>query len=322
MSAVLENTRPLAAPSDAFERDVIEGLSRPQKSIPPTWLYDRRGSELFEQITTLPEYYPTRTEVCILERCVEAIAAEAGPGAAVVELGSGSSRKTPLLLGALESPALYVPIDISADFLAESVRPLHERFPRLAIEPLAADFTALRALPVLASAPGRRLVFFPGSTIGNFEPDAAVALLDRVGQAVGPGALMVVGADATTDPAVLIPAYADAQGVTAAFNLNLLARLNRELGADFAPSGFRHEARWDARRHRIEMHLVSRLTQRVTVAGRRFGFAWGESIHTENSYKHGVLGFQALAARAGWAQRQRWMDGQARFAVHVLERTR
>ena len=329
MSAVLDrlSATPLAvapAPLDAaadFARDVLAGLAREHKSIPCTWLYDHRGSELFEQITQLPEYYPTRTETWLLERCAGEIAALAGARASVIELGSGSSRKTPLLLAALDAPACYMPIDISAQFLAESVLPLRERFPALRIEPRVADFTRLGLLDGLPRG-GRRLVFFPGSTIGNFVPEAAVALLERIGTAVGPGALMVVGADATQDPAVLIPAYDDAQGVTAAFNKNLLVRINRELGADFSLSAFRHEARFDAQHRRIEMHLVSQYTQRVTVSGRSFRFAAGESIHTENSYKYGIVQFQALAQRAGWAQRQMWMDGRSRFALHVLERTR
>jgi dimethylhistidine N-methyltransferase len=331
MSAVLDrlsrSTVPSATtPEDtlaAFARDVLAGLARERKSIPCTWLYDHRGSQLFEQITQLPEYYPTRTETWILERSAAEIAELAGPHARVVELGSGSSVKTPLLLAALDSPACYVPVDISAQFLAEAMAPLRQRFPTLPIVPRVADFTRLSALPELAQgAPaGRRLVFFPGSTIGNFVPDAAVALLDRIGTAVGPGALMVVGADATHDPAVLIPAYDDAQGVTAAFNKNLLVRINRELGADFSSSAFRHEARFDAQHQRIEMHLVSEYTQRVTVMGRSVRFAAGESIHTENSYKYGVVRFQALAQRAGWVHRQMWMDGRSRFGLHVLERT-
>lgn len=318
----LPTTAPAADP--AFARDVLAGLTRRHKSIPCTWLYDHRGSELFEQITQLPEYYPTRHETWLLERCAGPIAEEAGAGAVVVELGSGSSRKTPLLLDALDKPSAYVPIDISEQFLAESVAALQRRFPALAIVPVVADFTQVCALPVLArgAAGGRRLVFFPGSTIGNFVPDAVVGLLDRIGAAVGRGAMLVVGADATHDPAVLIPAYDDAQGVTAAFNKNLLVRINRELGADFSLSAFRHEARWDARQQRVEMHLVSEYTQRVTVLGRSVMFAAGESIHTENAYKFGLVRFQALAQRAGWAQRQLWMDGQSRIALHVLERVR
>jgi len=329
MSAVLDqlSSTPAAiasAPPDAaaeFARDVLAGLSGQRKSIPCTWLYDHRGSELFEQITQLPEYYPTRTETWLLERCAGEIAALAGARASVVELGSGSSRKTPLLLAALDEPACYMPIDISAQFLAESVAPLRERFPALRIVPRVADFTRLGPLDGLARG-GRRLVFFPGSTIGNFVPDAAVALLERIGTALGCGTLMVVGADATQDPAVLLPAYDDAQGVTAAFNKNLLVRINRELGADFSASAFRHQARFDTQHRRVEMHLVSEYTQRVTLLGRSFRFAAGESIHTENSYKYGIVRFQALAQHAGWVHRQMWMDGRSRFALHVLERMR
>jgi L-histidine N-alpha-methyltransferase len=333
MSAVLENLdlRPVAAepaartPIDTaqrahFARDVLAGLALPHKSIPCTWLYDHRGSQLFERITELPEYYPTRNETWILERCAAQIGDAAGPGATLIELGSGSSRKTPLLLAALDAPAAYMPIDISAQFLAESVAALRPRCPALAIEPLVADFTLLTMLPQLAPRRGRRVVFFPGSTIGNFTPDQATNLLERIGQAAGPDTLMVVGADSTRDPGVLIPAYDDCEGVTAEFDKNLLVRINRELGADFNPSAFRHEARWNSAEHRVEMHLVSLYTQRVTLLGRSFRFTIGESIHTESSYKHSLVKLQAIARRAGWSHQQLWMDGQSRFGVHVLRR--
>ena len=328
MSAVFERAAAARTPAPSvdpsFAHDVLAGLSMAQKSIPSTWLYDHRGSELFEQITRLPEYYPTRTETWILRHCAAQIAGEAGRGALVVELGSGSSRKTPLLLRALDAPSGYVPIDISAQFLDESVQGLAREFSALPMWPVVADFTRLSSLPVLSrGAPGaRRLVFFPGSTIGNFVPEAAVGLLERIGHAVGRGALMVIGADATQDPGVLIPAYDDAQGVTAAFDKNLLVRINRELEGDFSLSAFRHEARWDPHHQRVEMHLVSEYTQRVTVLGHAFRFAAGETLHTENSYKYGIVKFQALARRAGWAQKQLWMDAQSRFALHVLERVR
>jgi len=321
MSAVLDlRSRPATAPApSAFAHDVLEGLARPRKSIPCTWLYDHRGSALFEQITEVAEYYPTRAETMILEHCVAEIARAAGPGVTVVELGSGSSRKTPLLLQALDRPAGYVPIDISAQFLAEAVRPLRVRFPDLPITPVVADFTQLTQLPRTKTRGGRRLVFFPGSTIGNFTPEAAMGLLTRVARAAGPDALLVVGADATQDPAVLIPAYDDSQGVTAAFNKNLLARINRELDANFSLTAFEHEARWNPGEQRVEMHLVSRYTQSVAVRGRQVHFAMGESIHTENSYKYGLLKFRAMAARAGWEQTQLWIGGQSRYAVHVFE---
>jgi dimethylhistidine N-methyltransferase len=304
-----------------FARDVLDGLSRPVKQIPSLWLYDRRGSELFEQITALPEYYPARTEQWLLERCVGEIAAEAGPGATLIELGSGSSRKTRLLLAALERPSAYLPIDISEEFLLASAEAVREQFPDLHVAPLVADFSEPGALEFPTRGEGRRLLFFPGSTIGNFTPDAAIALLQRLSASAGPGALLVIGTDANHDPASLVPAYDDAQGVTAAFNRNLLMRINRELGGDFSPDAFRHEARWDASRQRMEMHLVSEYTQRATVLGREFRFAMGESIHTENSYKYGVLRFQAMAGRAGWSHRQVWTDSNARFAVHVFEAT-
>jgi len=310
----------------SFERDVMLGLTLRRKAIPSTWLYDHRGSELFERITRLDEYYPSRSETRILERCVVEIAAAAGPRAVVIELGSGSSRKTRLLLDALDVPQAYLPIDISEQFLAESVAGLPALYAGLRVQPIVADFTRIDSLPELARLDargvgdrGRRVVFFPGSTIGNLTPDEAVGLLARIGQAVGPDALLIVGADTTHDPTVLIPAYDDREGVTAAFNKNLLVRINRELGADFSPSAFRHEARFDAGLQRVEMHLVSEYTQRVTVCGHPFQFAMGESIHTENAYKHSLLKFQHLAARAGWTHRQLWMDGCSQFAVHVLE---
>jgi L-histidine Nalpha-methyltransferase len=216
-----------------------------------------------------------------------------------------------------------VPIDVSAQFLAAAVPPLRRRFPQLPIVPLVADFTQLHALPPevhrLAGA-GRQLVFFPGSTIGNFTPETAVDLLSRIGQALGPDALLVVGADTTQDPTLLIPAYDDRLGVTAAFNKNLLLRMNRELDATFSPDAFHHQARWNAAEQRVEMHLVSLYTQAVTVLGRPFHFAMGESLHTENAYKHTLARLRCLAARAGWLPLQLWTDGLARFAVHVFER--
>ena len=326
--AAAPSAAPVQSPSEArpvpsFEHDVMEGLALRQKAIASTWLYDHRGSELFEQITHLDEYYPTRNETLILERCVQEIAAAAGPDAIVIELGSGSSRKTPILLSALDAPQAYLPIDISEEFLAQSVKALRRRFAQLRIMPIVADFTRIVSLPelTLLGSSGRRVVFFPGSTIGNLAPDEAVAVLSRIGKAVGPDALLVVGADTTHDPSVLIPAYDDRQGVTAAFNKNLLVRINRDIGADFAPSAFRHEARFNVEHQRVEMRLVSCCTQRVTVRGRAFQFAMGESIHTENSYKYGHRRFQYLAALGGWTHQQLWMDGQSRFAVHVLDRS-
>jgi L-histidine Nalpha-methyltransferase len=311
------------APS--FGRDVLIGLAQAQKSIPSTWLYDHRGSELFEQITRLEEYYPTRNEVQVLRASAREIAEAAGPRAIVIELGSGSSRKTRLLLDTFDAPQAYLPIDISEQFLRESVAELPSLYAGLRVMPVVADFTRIESLFELTfmraggADPGRHVVFFPGSTIGNFSPEAAVALLRRIRRWAGPDAILIVGADSTQDPAVLIPAYDDREGVTAEFNLNLLVRINRELMADFNVDAFRHEARFDVQNHRVEMHLVSCCAQRVNVLGRRFDFSAGESIHTENSYKYSLHAFQRLAARAGWVHAQRWVDGQARFAVHVLE---
>jgi dimethylhistidine N-methyltransferase len=321
MSAVLN---PAAAPyeHDAFARDVLDGLSSWLKSIPCKWLYDHEGSTLFERITAEPEYYPTRSEIQILERHAPQIAALAGPRATLIELGSGANRKTKILLAALDRPAAYVPVDLSASFMAGALRDLSEQYPRLSIAPLVADFTAPLALPLppASTTAGRRIVFFPGATIGNLVPAQAEALLARVGRAAGPGALLVIGADHNRDPAAMVRAYDDAAGVTAAFNKNLLVRINRELQGDFDLEGFRHASRYNVGEQRVEMHLVARRTQRVQVLGRSFDFALGESIHTENAYKLSPFQFLALAHRAGWRQKRLWMDAAAPYAVHLLER--
>jgi dimethylhistidine N-methyltransferase len=311
-----------ATPAASFAADVAAGLALRHKAIPCTWLYDHLGSLLFERITQLDEYYLARSEQRLLECCAAPIAAAAGRGATVVELGSGACRKTATLLAALDAPQAYVPIDISAQFLHESVQSLRRRFATLPIEPLVADFNALQALPerVRARSGGRVVVFFPGSTIGNCAPEQAVSLLARIGQLAGPDALLVIGADTTQDASVLVPAYADRQGVTAAFNKNLLTRINRELQGNFSLSAFEHQARWNAALQRVEMHLVSLYSQRVHVLGQPCFFAMGESIHTENAYKHSLAGFEAMVTRAGWTPCQRWLDGQSRFAVHVLQR--
>lgn len=306
----------------AFGREVLLGLSQAGKTLPCTWLYDHRGSQLFEDITRLPEYYPTRAEIRLLRHCAPRIAELAGPGATVVEFGSGSSRKTPLLLSALVSPAAYVPIDISKQFLLEAAESLKLRFPDLPVVPVVSDFHALKQLPPL-SLSGRRLGFFPGSTIGNSAPNEAIELLSTFARLLGPDALLAVGADATQDPRLLLPAYDDAQGVTAAFNHNLLVRINRELAGNFNDANFRHESRYDAQKQCVEMHLVSRCAQRVEVLGREFEFAAGESIHTESSYKFGPVKFQALAKHAGWSPVQLWMDDAeaSRFTVYLFKRS-
>jgi L-histidine Nalpha-methyltransferase len=332
MSAVLDiglrapapRLEPATVAQGAFAHDVLEGLSRPRKSIPSTWLYDLRGSQLFEQITTLDEYYPARNEHALLQRALPHIAKACGRAALVIELGSGSSRKTERLLAALEAPAGYVPLDISAEFLAQSVQALRARFPQLPIHPVVADFSDTASLSdALAGVQrlhaGQRLAFFPGSTIGNLLPRDAMALLAALGRATGRGTLLAIGADATQDPALLLPAYNDREGVTAAFNKNLLVRINRELDGDFELSDFEHEARWNVPEHRIEMHLVARRALGVQVLGRRFSFDAGESIHTEHCHKHTLLTFRALARHAGWAHRDFWMDPVSCYALHLLE---
>ncbi len=303
---------------DAFLGAVLDGLGRGQRTLPCKYFYDAYGSRLFDRICELDEYYVTRTELSLLETVAPAIAGRAGPRIGLVEFGSGSSVKVRLLLDTLNAPAAYVPVDISREHLLISARGLAADYPALAVVPVCADYTQPFALPELTGAAGR-LGFFPGSTIGNFDPAAAATFLAGLRAALEPGSGLVVGADLAKDPAVLCAAYDDAEGVTAAFNLNLLRRINRELGADFDLSGFTHEARWNAADSRIEMHLVSRRAQTVSVAGRRFPFAVGESIHTENSYKYSIDSFQALAARAGWTPAEAWTDPGRLFSVHYLE---
>ena len=307
--------------SKAFAEQVLEGLASHPKRIPSTWFYDHRGSELFEQITELNEYYLTRTETALL-RGLRADLARLPAGAAVVEFGSGSSRKTPLLLDALQAPASYTAIDISGDFLRQSVRGLQLRYPKMNVQTLEADFTAPLTWPAALEAAVRhqpRIGFFPGSTIGNFTPEQAVRFLHGAAQFLGPGAQLLIGVDGTQDKARLLPAYDDARGVTAAFNRNLLIRINRELGADFNPQAFRHVARFDTARSRIEMHLLSPTPQTVRLLGQRFTFAEGETLHTENSYKYPVAMFQRMAHASGWTPHQHWLAPGADVALHWLQ---
>ena len=304
---------------DDFARAAIDGLSLPQKELPCRFFYDARGSALFEDITALPEYYPTRTEAQILRACAADVAARTAPDTCLIEFGSGSSVKTEILLDAIPSLAAYVAIDVSDSALEEARERLQARYRNLRVETVTADFWAPVALPRdLEHLP--RLGFFPGSTIGNLEPDAAQALLEHFADVLGPKGRLVIGVDVEKDPSVLIPAYDDAQGVTAAFNLNLLMRMNRELGADFDLDSFRHEARWNARRGRVEMHLVSTRDQSVVVVGRTFRFRAGETIHTENSHKWRTPAFHAMAERAGWSVGRWWTDEKALFSVHELVR--
>ena len=295
----------------SLKEDVIAGLSLPQKTLPPKYFYDAAGSRLFERICRLPEYYVTRAELSLTRMHIAAIARFAGQGCELVEYGSGESLKTRLLIRALR-PAAYVPIDISEIALRQSTRKLSKSFPWLKIIPVPGDFSRPIELP-RARAP--RVVYFPGSTIGNLDPEEAHAFLAMTRDQAG---RMLVGVDLKKDANVLHAAYNDSRGVTAAFNLNILARINRELGADFDLRKFSHYAFYNAAAGRIEMHLVSLARQRVRVARHRFGFDRGESIHTENSYKYSAEGFRALAARAGYSGKKLWTDRKGLFALHGL----
>jgi dimethylhistidine N-methyltransferase len=303
-----------------FADDVVRGLSRPRKATPPKWLYDARGSRLYELICEQPEYYPPRIETALLEQHGRELADAIGPGALVFEYGAGSARKTALLLSALERPAAYVPVDISPDPLASATAALRARFPSLVVRPVVADFTGPVALPLGDLACRRRVAFFPGSTIGNFDPPDAVALLRRMARDAGEDGMLAIGVDLPKEEAVLVAAYDDERGVTAAFDLNLLARVNRELGGDFRLSAFRHRAVWNTRLSRVEMHLAAREAQEVRVSGRRFHFAAEESLHTESAYKWEPRAFDALAAISGWSPEAAWTDDRAWFALRLYRR--
>jgi len=306
-----------AGGSDEFADAVLSGLGRRPRSIPCRFFYDAKGSELFEEITALDEYYPTRTETALLEAHGEEIAALAGSGRILVEFGSGSSRKTSLLLGALGEVPVYIPIDIAAESLREAAEWLSGQHDGLTILPVIADFTATRVLPPIVRGQ-KRLGFFSGSTIGNLTHAEAQAFLVNAAYLLGRGASFLVGVDLKKDPAILIPAYNDKGGVTAAFNLNLLERINRELDGDIDLDRFAHDAVYDGIQGRIEMHLVSLASQTVRVLGRAFRFAKGERIHTENSHKYSVEEFQALASAAGWAPAHAWTDADRLFSLHLL----
>ena len=308
---------PLEHADLAFRADVLAGLAAPVPAVPARWLYDRRGSELFEEITELPEYYPTRTERALLERHCADVARVAGTGAAVVEFGSGSSAKTPLLLRAV-APAAYVPIDISGEFLRSSAAALQPDFPALPIFPLEGDFTQPMRLPD-AVANWTKLGFFPGSTIGNLVPRTAVDLLRAMKDTLGLGSWLLIGMDRVKDEAVLVRAYDDEAGVTAAFNLNLLHRINRELDGTIPIDAFRHCAIWNDRMSRIEMHLEAVRDTDFTIAGKAFRFAQGATIHTENSHKYGLRDARLLLRAAGWGVVEEWTDDAGQFALILAE---
>ena len=303
----------------AFRADVLAGLSQAQKAVPARWLYDDTGSALFEAITQLPEYYPTRAETEILSDRGDEFRALIGAGRAVVEFGSGSSVKTPLLLEAIE-PAAYVPLDISGDFLRAAAADLAAKFPGLPVHPVEADFMREVALPA-AVEELPKLGFFPGSTIGNMVARTAVDLLRSMRATLGKGSQLLIGMDLIKDVAVLEAAYADAQGVTAEFNLNLARRINRELGGTIPVDKLRHVARWNDTFARVEMHLEATEDIAFEVSGRRFALAAGETIHTENSHKFELRSQNTLLLAGGWTPARRWTDSQERFSLILAEWT-
>jgi L-histidine Nalpha-methyltransferase len=315
-TAALGKSHSFDEATSAFAREAIGDLSRHPKRLSPKYFYDSTGSELFEQITVLPEYYPTRTELGILRDRSGEIATLIPKGAALVEFGAGATTKVRLLLNECGFLA-YVPVDISGDFLKAQADALRKDFPGLGVYPVAADFTAPFALPDAVNAMPK-VGFFPGSTLGNFEPHEACAFLRSAREILGKGAQMVIGVDLEKDERVLYNAYNDAAGVTARFNLNVLERINRELGGNFDLSAFTHRAIYNRERHRIEMHLISRKAQTVRVLGQSFSFRPGESIHTESSYKYSLERFTALARGSGWTPLESWTDAQSMFSVHVL----
>ena len=301
-----------------FRSDMQAALAASERSISPKYFYDARGSALFDEICTLTEYYPTRTEMGILRLHADEIAALAGPQAEVVEFGAGSLTKVRVLLDAMEQPARFLPIDISGEHLHAAAARLRSDYSDLTVVPVVSDYTQALQLPPKPEGAGRRVGFFPGSTIGNFSPEQALRFLRMAARVLRGGAL-VLGADLLKDPAVLHAAYNDGLGVTAAFNLNLLVRANRELGTDFAVDGFAHGAFYNSPQRRIEMHLVSRKRQDVQLDGRAYRFEEGETLHTENSYKFSVEGLRALAVQAGFSPGPVWTDRNSLFSVHWLQ---
>lgn len=308
------------APShDPLLREILDGLRAEQPSLPCKLFYDEYGSQLYEQITALEEYYPYQAEVEILEHHGPAIARTLGEGALVVEYGSGSSVKTRLLLDCLQDCAGYVPIDISGDHLARAARDIAEHYPGLRVEHLCADFTEPLALPEHFAARQRRVAFFPGSTIGNFDPPAAAQLLRNIHQLLGSGGQLLIGVDVPKDRATLERAYDDPHGVTARFNRNILTHINRLYDADFDPECFRHEAIWNAQHSRVEMHLRCTRDHRATIAGERVEFRRGQSIWTESSHKYSPEDFHEIGDSAGFAPRTVWFDAQQRYSLHLMQ---
>lgn len=305
-------------PSESnFASDIVEGLGQKPATIPPKYFYDALGSKLFDQITQLEEYYPTRTEISILKKHADDIAQEIGTGSILVEPGGGSCTKVHILLDGLK-PKAYVPMDISSQHLKAASENLAQQYPHLEIHAVCTDFT--RQMRVPASAPeGTRVVFFPGSSIGNFTPTEAHAFLNSIAQLVGDKGYFLIGVDLKKDNTILQAAYDDTLGITAKFNLNVLNRINHELEANFELEQWRHKAFYNEELGRIEMHLISCCNQSVTIAGQRFHFVTDESIHTENSYKYSVDEFISLAAKSGFTSQNVWLDEQSLFSVHLFK---
>ena len=317
MAALLQPVTSFSSPDSAFARDVVAGLSATPKRVPPKYFYDAEGSRLFEEITQLPEYYLTRSELEILEKNAAEIAALIPNGAALLEFGSGPAKKIRILLDAAPTLAAYVPVDISADFLAQEAETIRAAYPKLVVTPVAADFTKSFTLPpAVDKLP--RAGFFPGSTIGNFEPHEACAFLRNAKAILGPGAVLIIGVDLIKNPEIIHAAYNDEAGLTEKFNLNLLARMNRELDGKIDIGSFEHHAFYNRERQRIEMHLASHKRQKVRIAGTTIDFRAGETIHTENSYKYSIQSFVALARGSGWAPVSLWTDSKNYFSVHAL----
>jgi len=298
-----------------FLQDVLTGLGTASKNVPCKYFYDKRGSELFDRICKLGEYYLTRSELSIMEASAPELAEQIGPGAMVVEFGSGSSVKTRYLLDALLECVAYVPVDISSEHLDHAAAELASDYPRIEILPVCADFTKPFELPLPTRLPSHSAVYFPGSTIGNFTPELAIALLRRIALLVGQGGGLIIGIDVNQDVAQIEAAYNDSLGVTARFNLNLLRRINDDLEGDFRLDSFEHRALYNAELGRVELDLVSRIDQCVTVAGEGFTFSEGEAIHTEYSYKYSIPAFAALAASAGLSLHRYWTDRHDNCAV-------
>lgn len=310
--------QPQVADKAEFAADVIAGLSAPRKRLPAKYFYDGAGSQLFERITELPEYYPTRTEMTILREQAAGIAKLIAPGAALVEFGAGSAKKARIVLAAAPKLACYVPVDICGEMIEQEAIELRADFPDLKVLPVTADICYPFELPPEAKAAPLRVGFFPGSTIGNFEPHEAASFLRNAAKILGPGATLIIGADLIKSADILNAAYNDKAGVTAKFNLNLLTRINRELRGTFKLDTFEHHAFYNRERNRIEMHLASLKRQKVKVAGECFDFRAGETIHTENSYKYSVESLGALARGVGWIPAGVWTDADKYFSIQAF----